>query len=153
MSRVASDPGLGHYEGEQFMDWSCVQHLARAGWTIGSHGVEHADLTVVDDTRMRHELCASKAEIESRLSQPCEHFAFTWGRFSKREQIGVRDASYRTAASAIHGALTAGVDVYALPRVDIGRRYALRDLQAIVRGDWDFMGCIQRVRKRFRGHG
>ena len=149
----ASNPALGHYEGENFLHWSNVLQLARAGWTIGSHGVEHADLTAVDDARMDHELCASKADIESRVGASCKHFAFTWGHYSKREQIGARDAGYRTAASAIHGPLTGSDDMYALPRLDVANRYALRDFQAIVRGDWDFIGNIQRVRARLRGYG
>ena len=146
-----SSPPHGHYDGEHFMSWAGVRRLAEAGWTIGSHGVDHVDLTVVDDNRMRHELSASKREIEHRLGMSCDHFAFTWGRFTGREKLAVQEAGYRTAASAIHGPLKNGGDTYALPRIDIANRYTLQDFEAIARGDWDYLGLIQRTRAWLRG--
>jgi len=40
-----SDTLQGHYPDETFMTWSEVNHLQGQGWSIGSHGVEHLDLT------------------------------------------------------------------------------------------------------------
>lgn len=149
--RRASEPGLGHYPGERFMAWKDVERLANRNWTIGSHGVEHLDLTAVDDARRIQELRDSRKTIENRIICECRHFAYTWGRHTRRVRQAVADAGYQTAASAIHGPVRCDSDPYALPRLDISNQYSLEDFQAIVRGDWDFLGAVQRVRRVVNG--
>lgn len=151
MSRRDSAPQLGHYPGEQFMTWSDVDFLTKNNWTIGSHGAEHLDLTAVDDATLALELTSSKQMIETRLGRDCPHFAYTWGRYTRRVQRAVAAAAYKTAVSAVHGPVKAGSDPFALPRLDISNQYSLEDFQAIVRGDWDFLGGIQRVRRVTQG--
>lgn len=145
--RRASDPALGHYPGEQFMSWKDVHGLVQRRWTIGSHGVEHFDLTAVDAESLAAELGASKRTIEERLNMACHHFAYTWGRFNKTVQRAAANAGYRTAASALHGPLASKNALFALPRIDIQKTYSLDDFQAIVLGHWDFLGKIQQLRR------
>lgn len=149
--RRASDPELGHYPGEHFMSWEDVELLARRRWIIGSHGVEHLDLTTVDDARLAVELRDSKRLIADRLGTECRHFAYTWGRYTRRVQRAVADAGYQTAVSAIHGPVKPTSGRFALPRIDISNQYSLEDFRAIVRGHWDFLGGIQRVRRVVQG--
>lgn len=146
-ARRASDPALGHYPGEQFMTWKDVNRLAKRNWTIGSHGVEHLDLTTVDVASLAAELGDSKRTIEKRLDIACHHFAYTWGRFNKNVQSAATDAGYLTAASALHGPVVLKSDLFAMPRIDIQKIYSLDDFQAIVRGHWDFLGRIQQLRR------
>jgi len=149
--RRASEPALGHYPGEHFMSWEDVKLLASRRWIVGSHGIEHLDLTAVDDARITVELRDSKRTIEDRLEIKCRHFAYTWGRYTRRVQRAVEEAGYQTAASAIHCPLKNTNDRYALPRIDISKQYSLDDFQAIIRGDWDFLGSIQRIRRVAQG--
>jgi hypothetical protein len=39
------------------------------------------------------------------------------------------------------------IDRYRIPRADIRRDYTLEDFKAVVRGDWDYLGHIQRIRR------
>jgi peptidoglycan/xylan/chitin deacetylase (PgdA/CDA1 family) len=149
--RHDSAPEMGHYPGEQFMSWKDVELLTNRNWTIGSHGVEHVDLTGVDDVRRIQELRDSKQTIEDRLGFECRHFAYTWGRYTRQVKRAVADAGYQTAVSAVHGPVRQGSDLYALPRIDISNQYSLEDFQAIVRGEWDFLGGIQRARRVAQG--
>lgn len=149
--RRDSAPELGHYPGERFMTWKDVELLVRRGWTIGSHGVEHLDLAAVDDARRIQELSDSKQAIEDRLGFECRHFAYTWGRYTRRVQQAVADAGYQTAVSALHGPVRHGSDLYALPRIEISNEHSLEDFQAIIRGNWDFLGGIQRARRVTQG--
>lgn len=146
-SRRASDPTLGHYPGEYFMSWEDAQKLEQRGWTIGSHGVEHLDLTVEGAANIVTELCDSKHMIDTRLSVVCKHFAYTWGRFNIQVQRAARTAGYHTAASAIHGPVDINSDLFALPRIDIRKTYSIDDFKAIIRGDWDYLGKMQRIRR------
>ena len=144
--RRPSDPMLGHYPGEQFMRWSDVERLAKAGWTIGSHGVEHLDLTLTPTAVTDRELVESRQTIEARLGLPCRHFSYTWGHHSPALRVRVAAAGYRYAVAGHHVPLRAGDDPLALPRINIDHRYSLADFHAIVRGDWDYLGWVQRAR-------
>lgn len=146
--RKVSDADLGHYPKEHFLTWDEVEELARAGWTIGSHGVEHLDLTRQDADAVARELAESKREIEFRLGQSCQHFAYTWGRFKPALQHAVRNAGYMSAVSGLHGPVTATSDHYALPRIDVRAEYELRDFIDVVRGHWDYLGLKQRLVRR-----
>jgi len=147
--RQASDPHQGHYPGQQFLLWSEVQALHKARWCIGSHGVAHLDLTRAEPAVAAGELRASKAAIEARLQVPCEHFAYTWGRYTARLQQEVRSAGYRSAVSALHGPVRAASDPFALPRIDVRTEYELSDFIAAVSGRWDWLGCKQRLARKF----
>lgn len=147
-TRKASDAALGHYPNEHFLTWREVEALAKAGWTFGSHGVEHLDLTRQDAAVVAQQLCDSKREIESRLGQPCQHFAYTWGRFTPSLQHAVKDAGYMSAVSGLHGPVLTASDQYALPRIDVRAEYELRDFVDVVTGHWDYLGLKQRLARR-----
>lgn len=144
--RRPSDPRLGHYPGETFLSWSDVGRLFAAGWMIGSHGVEHLDLTNTAPAMTDRELLDSRHTIGSRLGTDCRHFSYTWGRHTESLRRRVDAAGYRFAAAAHHAALSPDDDLLMFPRVNIDRNYSLDDFKAIVRGDWDYLGWIQRAR-------
>lgn len=144
--RIASEPRLGHYPGESFMDWSSVERLAAAGWTIGSHGVEHLDLTLTTGTVTDCELLTSRQSIESHLGRSCNHFSYTWGHHSPELRSRVAAAGYRYAAAGHHSPLRPGDDPLAFPRINIARDYTHDDFKAILRGDWDYLAWVQRAR-------
>lgn len=144
--RRASDSALGHYPGEQFLSWSDVEQLAAGGWTIGSHGVDHLDLTVQPDEVVRAQLADSKAELEARLDKPCEAYAYTWGRSTARIRELTAAAGYRHAMSGRHGPVVQDFDAMAVCRINIAKDFSLADFTAAVRGDWDYLGRIQSLR-------
>lgn len=144
-TRLASNAAQGHYPHEQFLTWAEVQSLAAAGWCIGSHGVEHLDLCAVSAELAMQQLVASRSEIMKRVGQSCEHFAYTWGRFTPALQAQVKAAGYRSAASGLHGPVCENSDRFALPRIDIRADYELQDFVAAVNGQWDYLGYKQRL--------
>jgi len=147
--RQVSDPGQGHYPAQEFLTWPEVHKLADAGWCIGSHGVAHIDLTLVDPKDAASELEQSRQEIQLRLQQKCEHFAYTWGHYTPRLQQQVRNAGYYSAVSAVHGPLLQGSDIFALPRIDVRADYTLPDFIAAVTGRWDWLRYKQRLERKF----
>lgn len=149
-TRRASDPTLGHYPDEHFLTWPEVQSLQQQGWTIGSHGVEHWDLTQQSLAIMASELSRSKADIEAHLGQPCLHFCYTWGRHSLPVRQAVQAASYATAVAAHHAPLSLNDDSFALPRMNIEKGYTLQDFAAVVEGRWDYLVMIQKLKQRLK---
>lgn len=142
-----SDSTLGHYPQEEFLDWPEVVALDRCGWTIGSHGVDHVDLTKISDVEVMEQLQASRKEIVQRLGKECRHFCYTWGNNNQKVRNLVRGAGYQTAVAAIHAPLRLTSDPMALERIDVRREYCLKDFIATMQGDWDFLAVIQRLRR------
>ena len=70
--------------GEGRVTWDMVCEMDRNGVIIGSHGLNHLDLSKCSDAELRNELETSKAVLEERLARPVTHFAFPYGRFTKR---------------------------------------------------------------------
>ena len=140
---MSSDPKLGHLAGEKFMVWSEVRALRDEGWMIGSHGLDHLDITKLDDDALRYQLQGSRALIEERLNASCPAYAYPWGRNNVRARSAVAEAGYDHAAGTTHGPLAINGSALNFPRIDIRRDYTLSDFKKIIRGDWDFLGHVQ----------
>ena len=54
------------FKGRRCLTWGQVRELQGRGVTFGSHTVSHPQLHDVDDEQLKHELRASKEEIEQR---------------------------------------------------------------------------------------
>lgn len=145
-SRRISEPKLGHLQGESFMIWSEAASLKSAGWQIGSHGLDHVDLTAQNSEGLERQLRCSKELIETELSTTSPAFAYPWGRNAEHVREAVRAAGYRHAAGTLHGPLHTKSNELAFPRIDIRRDYTTDDLASVVRGDWDYLGFIQTLR-------
>ncbi|GAB4502707.1 MAG: hypothetical protein Fur0035_22620 [Anaerolineales bacterium] len=63
-----------------YMNPEQLQELARAGWEVGSHSVNHADL--LKDPNPRWQLEQSRRELETALGQPISTFAWPFGSSS-----------------------------------------------------------------------
>lgn len=141
-----SNAGIGHYPAEFFMNWNEVVHLQASGWTIGSHGVEHLDLTRQDENVVMEQLTASRKNISAVLGEECRHFSYTWGRYNSAVRAMVGRAGYKTAVAGRHAPIGRHSDLLALPRLDVRREYSIGDFSAVVRGDWDYLGAYQSLR-------
>lgn len=148
-SRRSSRAALGHYPNDIFLSWKDILALSKEGWIIGSHGADHIDLTREPDVVVHRQLTSSKQKIESILTAPCYAFSYTWGRFTPRLQSLVKTAGYHYAFTGRHSPLQSKENLMAIPRINISNDYSLKDFQAIVRGDWDYISAVQNVRAIF----
>ena len=142
-------PGL--YPGERMLTWPQVRELSRNGFTPGGHMKQHLDITTCNPDAATEQLVGSKAEIEQRIGVPCASFAYPWGRYDTRSKKLVAGAGYRNAVTAIHGPVRPHEDLFAIPRIDIRRDYSRSDFEASLRGDWDFLGWYQQLRRKVYG--
>lgn len=147
-SRQTSDPACGHLAGERFMIWPEASALLASGWQIGSHGLDHVDMTSQSPEALEFQLKDSKHQIEANLCRPCPAFAYPWGRNNNRTREAVCAAGYSHAAGTLHGPLRSGSSKLAFARIDVRREYNTRDLERVIRGDWDFLGAIQYFRMK-----
>ena len=109
---------LSEFPSLQMLTWDEVLKLGSEGFTIGSHGVNHEIHHKTQPEAVRRgELTQSKAEIERRLGEPCEFFAFPNGDSIPSSANEVREAGFKLAFTTRPGAVKPGVDPYLLPRL------------------------------------
>ncbi|MEQ8659908.1 MAG: polysaccharide deacetylase family protein [Gammaproteobacteria bacterium] len=123
LARVEQALGAGAVpDGVDFMlDADDLRALAAAGMEIGSHTVNHAMLTGLDDAEAQRELSRSRALLEGALDAPVTHLAYPNGpgdpvNFDARVAALAAAAGYRSAVTSRRGAFTRDADPYALPR-------------------------------------
>lgn len=142
-------PEVGHLPGEYFLTWDGVRKLKRIGWTIGSHGVDHLDLTTLPESEILYQLAESRRTLAAQVEADCRHFCYTWGRHNKRVQSLVARAGYATAVAAHHQALKSNCSATALPRLCVRENYTLQDFANMLQGNWDFLGIYHKLRRIF----
>jgi len=143
-SRRVSYSSRGFYAHEEFMTWADLKLLQSEGWVVGSHGVDHLDLTRLSIEDTYRELRNSRAAIEDRLDVPCKDFAYTWGRYNSVVRQAVSESGYVTGAAGYHGSIKIRTNRLSFPRIDIRRGYSLEDFIAVTQGDWDYLALKQR---------
>lgn len=74
-----------------------------AGFEIGSHTVDHVNLTKVSNDTLRYQLTASKETLERLLKRPVTSFCYPYGKYGPREADAVAAAGYQDATSTLGG--------------------------------------------------
>jgi peptidoglycan/xylan/chitin deacetylase (PgdA/CDA1 family) len=62
------------------LTWEQLSFLSRTGFEIGSHTRSHFNCGSTDRAALEREIVGSKLDLEQRLGQPVEFFAFPWGQ-------------------------------------------------------------------------
>jgi peptidoglycan/xylan/chitin deacetylase (PgdA/CDA1 family) len=92
--------GNGFHNVPLTVTWEMVEDMRRRGFVIGSHTRSHVSLPVESPERIAEEVEQSKAELEGRLGERIDHFAYPGGHFTSGVVEAVARAGYRFAYTA-----------------------------------------------------
>ena len=70
-----------------------VIELAKEGFVIGAHTLDHVRLVGLSSCEIRRQVVGCKSAIEDLIKQPCEYFAWTYGKFSDIDEESLFVAS------------------------------------------------------------
>ena len=118
----------------RYMSWEQVRELAAAGNVIGSHTMNHRDLTRLDVMSLYAELAVSQTTLEAQVGQPVLDFCYPSGRYDLAVRDMVRHVGYRTAVTEQPGRARPGDDLLALPRVRVYGGVTLDRFAELVEG-------------------
>ena len=96
-----------------------VVRMSRHGVEIGSHTLDHLDLTKLPPERVQGELQGSKHMLEGLLGMPVPDFAYPAGRHNPAVDAAVAAAGYESASTTDPGTVHAAGDRYAWTRVRV----------------------------------
>lgn len=102
-----------------------IRNLARSGWTIGSHGNRHYDLTKLTDAEVKYEIFDSKVRLEKILGSEVRYFAFPYGKYNDSVLEYVDDAGYSMSLTMDDGVVNERSRSTLIPRVGVDRTHAL----------------------------
>lgn len=116
------------------LGWEDIQHIAKIGYEIGSHGMYHRDLTALSSEDLEEEINHSKKLIEDYIGASVNSFSYPWGAHNVREINAVRKAGYNCAVT-ISGKWENDpeTDRYRLQRKTMSKADSMDDFARIVR--------------------
>ena len=109
----------GFLGAKNYMTPAQVIQLDRAGIDVGSHTVNHADLTELDAATLRIELEASRGYLEQLLGHPVLDFCYPSGRFNPAVEAAVEAAGYQSATTEVRGTAHSWTDRLTWTRVRV----------------------------------
>ena len=86
-----------------WLSWADLRRMERIGIDIGSHTINHRDLTAMPPARALDELVRSRLRLEARLHHPVQWFAYPFGAFNPRVEALTRRAGYVLAVTTQPG--------------------------------------------------
>lgn len=104
------------------MNWAKLKEMTDAGMTIGSHSVNHNNMSKMDDETLAYELVESKKILEKNLGIKIKYFAYPGGAYSKKTIEAAKAAGYLAAVTTKHKVyqeIKNDDSLFTLPRVHI----------------------------------
>jgi peptidoglycan/xylan/chitin deacetylase (PgdA/CDA1 family) len=128
------------------LDWTQMREMRSAGVEIGAHTYSHPNLMRLPREEVARELRVSKEILEDGLGGPVDTLAYPFGKpgrqFDQTTVAVARETGYTHAAAVLFRSARPHDSPLALPRF-FATRDTVQDLEAKVRGDWDYLGVWQ----------
>ena len=90
------DYGWGRNK-RRHLSWEQIGEMAQAGFEIGSHTVNHPDLTRIPKRFVEYELRASKEMLEDKLGRRVDLLSYPFGRFNRYVEQEAKRLGYAGA--------------------------------------------------------
>ncbi len=85
---------------------SMVKRLIASGWEIGSHTINHSDLTSISGAQLEAEVAGSRRQIAEKFGVPVDFFCYPAGKYNDATIAAVKEAGYKGATTVIEGVAT-----------------------------------------------
>jgi peptidoglycan/xylan/chitin deacetylase (PgdA/CDA1 family) len=106
------------YIDRDLLGWQQLSELVNCGMEIGSHTVDHPDLTRLHPQLCESELSESREKLQQKLQVPVESFAYPFG-FMNPAVCAAASLHYRYACTARLGRNIPQLDLLQIRRVDV----------------------------------
>jgi GT2 family glycosyltransferase/peptidoglycan/xylan/chitin deacetylase (PgdA/CDA1 family) len=103
----------------RLLDSEGLRALAAAGVEVGSHGMNHRQLTKLSPAEAASEIRDSAAALEALGLPRPRTFSYPHGECNAEIEAMVRESGYEAAFTVTAGRIERGGDRYALPRIEV----------------------------------
>ena len=133
---------VGNYVGAQnYLNVEQIKKMAAEGWEIGSHSMNHRDLTTLDPEHQRFEIVESRKKLEDALGVRVTTFAYPFGLSNAGVIDYVHFAGYTSAMSLGFTYDQGDSNLFTLQRRDIKGTYDIKQFAAFLpwKGDPSYL--------------
>lgn len=116
-----------------FMSWNQILELQFTGMDIGSHTVDHQDLSILSGPGVRHELIDSEQTLASHLGHPVYWLCYPSGAYNARVIAVAREAGYLLATTTHPGAYQSSAKPFELNRLRVRNDTTLTEFEQLLR--------------------
>jgi len=121
----------------EYMGWEDVKALAGMGFEIGSHMIDHVDLTSLSDTDLKAQLELSRQDIARNLGKAPDVMSYPYGKLDERVIAMAGKAGYKAACSSFAGLNCAATNPCILRRTEIDGYDTINDFRSKLAGLYD----------------
>jgi len=118
---------------KDYMSWSEITELSKAGMEIGSHSVNHSFLSSISDEKLEIELKKSKETIERNLGITVESFAYPYGDYSNKTNRIALSLGYKKICNSRPGIVSSNKKI--IPRNSIYSLSSIKEIDEIISGN------------------
>lgn len=94
--------------GEAMLGWDDLRDMQEAGMEMGSHGLDHVRMNVLDDRRLEEQLRESRLMLEDKLSESIQSLAYPYGAVDERVSQFAEKSGYRLGLTCRSGFINPG---------------------------------------------
>ena len=124
---------VANYMGaDQYMNADQIKEMASAGWEVGSHSVNHLDLTSLEPERQRYEVVDSRTILEEKLGVPILTIAYPFGISNSSVIDYAHFAGYIGGMSLGYTQNQGISNLFTLQRRDIQGKYDVKQFAAFL---------------------
>ena len=116
---------------ENIVDWEHAKEMIKSGFTIGSHGISHSDLTKMTPKELPYELEGSKKQLEEKIGCTVRYFALPYGLYNSRILAAAEYAGY-TAICTTDIKLNSSEKSFLIHRWNVKRNTSLKEFEEMV---------------------
>jgi peptidoglycan/xylan/chitin deacetylase (PgdA/CDA1 family) len=109
------DYNWGRYK-RRHLSWPQIIEISKAGFEIGSHTVNHPDLTKIPASYLTHELKVSKQTLEDKLNRRVDILSYPFGRYNRQVQDEAERSGYKGAFGLSLNLKKNKFDSFSIPR-------------------------------------
>ncbi len=117
-----------------YLDGAELRSLLCAGWTVGSHGLDHAHLSSLSATDLRVQLRESRRILGAALGAPVYDLSLPGGRGGRRERHEALQSGYRSLATSVPALWRPPLSPLAVPRLAVRSGHDAAALNAMATG-------------------
>lgn len=110
-----------------YMNWDQLEDMAINGMEIGSHTLDHPDLSRKPRVYQLNEILGSKSVIEARIGTPVKTFCYPAGSYDATTLDVLRSAGYVAALTEINGTRQMTENLFELRRIRVRGSYSVAD--------------------------
>jgi len=133
------------YLGQKMLNRNQIVELAQNGIEIGSHAVNHINLTTILEDQLKNELVESKSKLENIIGEEVSSFCYPYGRYDIKVVDMCKKIGYKSACTLFHDFYIEIEKLLEIPRLTVDYYDTVKQIQSKIDGDRHWVKTFYKI--------